>query len=269
MTENELRQKAIAQAVSWVGRKEADDSHREIIDVYNAIRPLPRGYRLSYTDPWCAGFVSAVGGKAGLTAAILPECSCPYMINLSKNAGRWAEADDYPARPADLIMYDWDDDGVGDNVGVADHVGIIVEETAYYFKVIEGNKSDAVGYRTIAKNSRFIRGFCLPNYAALAADENLADEPTAPAAPAAPIETSGEPFTLELRVLKRGDKGDAVRALQMLLIGRDFSCGGYGVDGDFGPATERSVKNFQSWVGLTVDGVAGKQTFAALMGVSV
>ena len=79
MTENELRARVCAQARLWLGRKEADGSHREIIDVYNQIVPLPRGYRLRYDDPWCAGFVSAVAQELGLTAWIFPECGCGPM----------------------------------------------------------------------------------------------------------------------------------------------------------------------------------------------
>lgn len=81
-------------------------------------------------------------------------------------------------------------------------------------------------------------------------------------------EPSGVVYNLQLPLLKRGAKGEPVRALQMLLIGRDFTCGGYGVDGDFGPATERSVRNYQSWVGLEVDGEVGGETWAALLGLN-
>ena len=75
MTEKELRRQVAAQAESWLGHGEADGTHREIIDIYNRIRPLPRGVRLGYGDPWCAAFVSAVGAALGLTDTILPECS--------------------------------------------------------------------------------------------------------------------------------------------------------------------------------------------------
>ena len=75
MTENELRQRVCGTARAWLGRREADGGHREIIDVYNGISPLPRGYRMTYGDPWCAAFVSAVGEKAGLGALLYPECA--------------------------------------------------------------------------------------------------------------------------------------------------------------------------------------------------
>ena len=40
MTENQLRQKIVDTAVAWLGCKESDGSHKQIIDVYNAHKPL-------------------------------------------------------------------------------------------------------------------------------------------------------------------------------------------------------------------------------------
>ena len=57
--EADLRLSLIQQAESWLGRKEADGSHKTIIDRYNAQEVLPVGYTLSYTDSWCAAFVTA------------------------------------------------------------------------------------------------------------------------------------------------------------------------------------------------------------------
>lgn len=63
--------------------------------------------------------------------------------------------------------------------------------------------------------------------------------------------------------LRRGDKGDAVKALQRLLINRGY-LGAGGADGDFGEGTENAVKAFQSAVGLTADGIAWPQTIKRL-----
>lgn len=87
MTEKELRAKVCAAAEKYLGAAEADGGHQPIIDLYNSIRPLPRGYRMRYADPWCAAFVSAVGAAAGLSEIILPECSCEAMIGLYQAAG--------------------------------------------------------------------------------------------------------------------------------------------------------------------------------------
>ena len=161
MTEQELRQQVVAQARRWVGKKEANRTHREIIDVYNSIRPLPRGYRMSYTDPWCAAFVSAVGAVCGLTAVLLPECSCGAMIALYQRAGRWRKSDrSVQLQPGDLIFYDWDADGS------SDHVGIVVEKRGSGFRLIEGNVGDEVAWRTVRPGTAHIRGFALPDYAA-------------------------------------------------------------------------------------------------------
>jgi Transglycosylase-like domain/Putative peptidoglycan binding domain len=57
-------------------------------------------------------------------------------------------------------------------------------------------------------------------------------------------------------VVKRGDRGDAVRKIQSAL--------GVAADGVFGPMTEQAVKRFQRSKGLVVDGIVGPQTRAAL-----
>jgi len=62
--------------------------------------------------------------------------------------------------------------------------------------------------------------------------------------------------------LSLGSTGSAVATLQQLLTLKGFSPGG--VDGDFGPKTLAAVKAFQHAKGLTVDGVVGPQTWAAL-----
>lgn len=77
------------------------------------------------------------------------------------------------------------------------------------------------------------------------------------------IDTDGNPFGT--RNLKRGCVGEDVRALQETLISLNFSCGVYGADGDFGGATYRAVTEYQAARGLTVDGIVGERTKAALM----
>ena len=64
--------------------------------------------------------------------------------------------------------------------------------------------------------------------------------------------------------LRKGDKGQYVTLAQTELINKGYSCGSYGADGDFGSATETAVKNFQRDHSLTVDGVIGQKTWAAL-----
>lgn len=74
-------------------------------------------------------------------------------------------------------------------------------------------------------------------------------------------------YSVRLPLLKKGSKGNAVKALQILLIGNNCSCGKYGADGDFGTATENAVMMFQDRNGLNVDGQCGPQTWAKMLGV--
>lgn len=154
----------VTQAKAWLGCKESDGSHKKIIDVYNSYSPLPRGYALSYSDPWCAAFVSAVAIYLDFTDIIPLECSCSKMIEKFKSMGCWLEDENRTPNVGDIIFYDWEDDGDGDNRSTPNHVGIVSKVYASSFDVIEGNKSNAVGTRTVDINGKYIRGYGVPLY---------------------------------------------------------------------------------------------------------
>ncbi len=60
----------------------------------------------------------------------------------------------------------------------------------------------------------------------------------------------------ELILLKQGTRGDTVKKLQQKL--------GIGADGQFGPGTEKAVKEYQAANGLKADGMAGPATLAQM-----
>ena len=258
MTENELRETVCDKARSWLGRKEADGSHREIIDVYNSI-PIPGGYRMTYSDPWCAAYVSAVGYACGLSDIIYPDCGCDSMIRQYQQHGRWQESDAYRPQPGDVIFYDWQDSGAGDNRGGSDHVGLVLSTTGSTISVIEGNTSDMVAIRTRTVDQMYIRGYGLPDYASKASaingHEDPEDEPAIVPVPDVSGPDTQEAVTLPalpsgqcyvaLPVLRFGCDSEAVRAAQLLLKGRGFSVGWMGADGDFGPKTEAALGKFK------------------------
>lgn len=72
-----------------------------------------------------------------------------------------------------------------------------------------------------------------------------------------------------LPLLSRADGGRvvmAVKSMQLLLIYRWYiSCGPDGPDGDFGPATENALREFQRAHGLEDDGICGHDTWVALI----
>lgn len=169
MTEKELRKKYVNVLVGWVGCKESDGSHKKIIDIYNSQKSLPRGYKVKYTDSWCATTTSAGAIKAGLEDIIPIECSCDEIIEIAKKRRIWQEKDSYVPETGDLILYDWDDNGSGNNKGSVEHIGAVVSVSDKdIIKVIEGNKSNAVGYREIKVNGKCIRGFVTPKYSSKA-----------------------------------------------------------------------------------------------------
>ena len=162
--ESALRLQLVEAAQGWLGWAEEDGTHRQIIDLYNSHTPLAQGYRVQYTDDWCATFVSAVAIQCGFTEYIPTECGCERQIVLWQDLGRWEEQDSYLPLPGDIIYYDWEVRTLGDSTGWADHVGIVVGTHGPFIKVIEGNKDDSVGYRFVLRWDPRIRGYGLPNY---------------------------------------------------------------------------------------------------------
>ena len=72
---------------------------------------------------------------------------------------------------------------------------------------------------------------------------------------------------LELPVLKKGDRGESVRALQLLLLGRGERLTKFGADGDLGGETQGALKAYQAKNALEADGICGKLTWGKLLGV--
>ncbi len=148
--------------VKTINSLEGEAGHKKVLDVYNAQKPLPRGYKVQPSDPWCATTVSAVFLMNGYPD--IAECSCVMMIKKAKDLGIWVEDDAYIPQPGDIVMYDWQDTGKGDNVGVADHTGIVISVSKRKITVREGNKNRSVGNRDILVNGVTIRGYIVPKY---------------------------------------------------------------------------------------------------------
>ena len=69
--------------------------------------------------------------------------------------------------------------------------------------------------------------------------------------------------TVAATTLRRGSKGEDVKKLQTLLRNKGYVLA---VDGDFGPTTEKCVKDFQNTKHLQPDGIVGPKTWTALIG---
>lgn len=164
------KEKYIETARAYLGTVEGTPKHKSIVAAYNAIKPLPRGYRLNTWDAWCAGFVSAIASLAGFGDGFPYECSVQQMVNQAKKMKLWAGKK--AVKVGWLAVYDWQKDSI------ADHVGVVIDVTTKQIKVLEGNYRDTVRVRTIAKDSDLIKGYIALKYidSNLTSNENVARE---------------------------------------------------------------------------------------------
>jgi len=291
---------------SWIGLSKANGTHKIIVDTYNSYPHIAGGYKVKYTDDYCDTTISAAFIKLGAVDLIGGvEVGVERHIELFKKAGIWEEDGSVTPEKGWLIVYNWGD-STQPNDGWADHIGIVESVGGGMITTIEGNiNGGKVGRTTIQVGHGNIRGFAKPKYGeagkstveptAKSLDE-IAKEVirgswgkgadrrarlTAagydydavqgkvnamlgkPAQATTPQTTDG----VMLPTLIRGATGEQVKAMQILLIGRDFSCGRYGADGEFGGATYQALKSFQGTAGLIATGICDITTWRKLLGV--
>lgn len=169
MTEQQLRQAVADKMTSWVGATKGSAKHAEILKIYNGHRPLARGYKMQTNDAYCAATVSAAFIAVGIAQYTGTECGVEKFARIAQDKGIWVENDAYVPKLGDAVVYDWQDNGVGDCTGAGDHIGIVTKPGAASFVVTEGNMTGGkTGTRTMAVNGRYIRGFIAPKYADIA-----------------------------------------------------------------------------------------------------
>lgn len=221
---------------------------------------------------WCAVFciwlfVKTFGVEVAKKLLFLPinslAASCTSWSNYFKQNGKFYTSN---PKPGDLIFFRDSSGGVG-------HIGIVYKVDNSKVYTIEGNTSSAAGVvangggvfkKSYALNYSRIYGYGRPDYDNVSYEDTT--EPVIPEVKPQTNNTYKGDFTMEMRVLKKGCKGDDVKALQILLIGNGCSCGKWGADGDFGAGTENAVKEYQRKKKLEVDGMAGPATWGKLLG---
>ena len=212
--------------------------------------------------PWCEIFTDWVFWKAFGPDGQRIQCqtgdlgaACIYSMQYYQQQGR---CDQNPRAGDQVFFYG------GGTVG---HTGIVVEVSESSITVVEGNSSDRVQKLSYPRSSGSIAGYGHPWY------EKASAVPEEPQPAQSEGESAPSPQTVLVRLplLKRGATGTAVESAQAVLIHRGYDCGGRKFlgretpDGDFGPATEQSVKAFQNKTALEPDGEIGSATWAALL----
>ena len=187
------RDNFVNKALSWVGTKEKSAGHKTIVADYN--KACDKGRRATISTLWCAVFVGACAEetdnvlKDGVGVPVDYSCGTGShsLLEKAKAAGIWVENDNYAPVKGDVIIYDWKDNGnPPEDITGHDHTGIVVEG-GNPFTVVEGNKNNAVGKRTVKVNQKYIRGFIVPKFS---------DEITPPA----PTPTPPTPTTTTYKV---------------------------------------------------------------------
>jgi hypothetical protein len=217
-------------AASQVGYHEGPNNKTKYGDEMHALQPS----NMDRNAPWCDAFVDwcilqtcrRFGRGVETTRKVLCGDFDDYTYNsvaLYKKAGRWHST----PRRGDQIFF-----------GGTGHTGIVTGVVGGIVNTIEGNKSDEVRKCSYSKSSPSIIGYGRPCYELLGGTVITEED-------------------YDMPTIKRGDKGKAVKILQIIL-------GDLAVDGSFGPATQAQLLAFQKKHALDPDGVVGPKTWRAL-----
>lgn len=195
---------------------------------------------------WCAVFLSWCAYKSGLSGAIPNENNVGDLMNYYKQLGGFYERDCRIPEAGDLIFF---------RTSGGRHVGLVLATDGDRVATVEGNTSDAVRLRDYSLSDGTIAGWGVPDYEACEEVGGSGKEGIA------------------LMELKQGDRGEAVRALQIRLLYEGYDLGSFGnkkdgADGQYGSKTRAAVLDYQKKQGLSADGVAGVQTLSRLYGLS-
>ena len=230
-------------AESWIGAHEDPLGSNNVLfntDYYG--RPV---YGPDY--PWCCAFVWDCFRMADASDLFYYGQRTAYCPTVAQWA--YSEGLDVPYEDAsygDLVLFDWDQDGVADHIGFV--IGLNDDGSLH---TLEGNTSDADhsngGY--VLERTRYKESVCM--IVRIQYDEGSSN------------------YMFEVSQVKLGDVNNDVNLMQRILRG-----GGYinreakrpiEIDGVFGPATESALMYFQESNRLTVDGICGPATWAKLL----
>ncbi len=226
--------------------------------------------------PWCQSFVSWCAFTSGLDPKKYPKSAATVAASdWFKKNDRWADARNDDPTPGDWIYFDFPDDGVNR----ISHVGLCIKNNGDgTIQVIEGNTSGTAkgdqrnGGMCVEKTRAYVKnnkkklmnaivGWGRPVYAG---EENLpllskVGSSDAPVKATAPVAKSAAPAVKkEFKPFKVGAKGSSVKKIQEAL--------GLNADGDFGPGTDKAVKDFQKKNKLTVNGIVDSVTYKKILG---
>lgn len=141
--------KILEIAESYNGIYEGSEAHHHLVDFYNTLSPLPRGYHLKYSDSWCAAYVSVVMRRSGILEFPY-ECGVFELYKKLIKKGCVVQGR-FPM-PGEILFFK------------SSHVGIVNGWIQNNFTVstIEGNTSDMCAHRRHNLLHKNILGWASP-----------------------------------------------------------------------------------------------------------
>lgn len=143
-------------AESYIGVKQGDARHKDLVRKYNAVKPLPMGYPLKENDDWCAAFVTVMADLTNCSKYIGRECGVHRFGQIFRKKGIWIGLE--KPRPGDIVIFDWQKNAW------MDHIGIVEKLSANKVTVIEGNTSKRVARKVYNWNDWRVAGYARPKY---------------------------------------------------------------------------------------------------------
>lgn len=271
MTVQQAINKAITFARNELGTREGPNNWNKYAANLEKYHNLFWGGSKQY-QMWCAVFTTDVmvecfGLDDAMELLCVPEmpnglAACKYGAQYFREAGQWRTTPE----AGDIIFYG--------PTGAETHQGIVESVSGNTVTTIEGNYSDCVCRRQHRIGDHEITGYGRPKWDAVADESEQDPTPEPSPEPTPDPEPDLRPsYSIALPLLKNGDVGDTVKAVQILLIGYGHYCGGRIVnkkeipDGEYGPSTENAVKIFQMQNRIEKDGIVGQKTMQKLLGL--
>lgn len=258
MTVDQAKMQLLAWCQSQLGTRESGNNWNKYAEDPNMTKLL--GWK-AQNQPWCnifcnAGFITVFGLQLGAAMIYQPVGSGSALCRASAQFFRDHGAFVRSPEPGDIIFFY--------SGGDINHQGIVTRVTGGTVSTVEGNSSDAVSARNYRIGDSNIAGYGRPNWS-LAANSPVSHPTVKPdTASSAQKADESNRVSVMVPVLRMGNIGPAVYAMQSMLLANKLSLGSYGADGDFGSLTAAALRAFQSNNGLTIDGICGKKTWEAL-----
>lgn len=184
---------------------------------------------------WCVTFECWCANQVGILNTLVPKCNNVGVLrDWYKARGLYSLRGSYTPKKGDLIIF-----------RNASHTGIVERVESGRIYTIEGNSKDKVSNNSYLLTDSYIAGYCKVKF-----NDNTT------------VKTYSGTFpTLPSRgYFRNKDTGTQVKYLQKFLNWAVNSV--LIIDGIIGPLTISAVKKFQKAVGITQDGLFGKNSLA-------